>query len=181
MAVDPNAAVGGLVEAFEEVLDLGLDLRILHGLAAWSMSIIMARWKCDTAPATAPRRWKSHLAGQWRKLSTGANLMVDPGRGARCAIRDIGAPGEAVTIGPLPYWASLTQWRQSGLGRLGRHDALLANGSLARLFWGVLDAFDYWLTQARLGIVDTVCGPEPPTVADEKREADRGDRDKWFP
>jgi hypothetical protein len=24
------------------------------------------------------------------------------------------------------------------------------NGSLARLFWRVLDAFDYWLTQARL-------------------------------
>ena len=47
-------------------------------------------------------------------------------------------------------WASLTQWRLGGLGRLGRHDALLANGSLARLFWRALDASDYWLTQARL-------------------------------
>ena len=36
----------------------------------------------------------SHVAGQWRKLSPSAKLMVDPGRGARCAIRDTGAPGE---------------------------------------------------------------------------------------
>jgi hypothetical protein len=36
----------------------------------------------------------SHVAGQWRKLSPSAELMVDPGRGARCAIRDPGAPGE---------------------------------------------------------------------------------------
>jgi hypothetical protein len=28
---------------------------------------------------------------------------------------------KAVTIGPLPYWASLTQWRQGGLGGFGRH------------------------------------------------------------
>ena len=36
---------------------------------------------------------------------------------------------KAVTIGPLPYWASLTQWRQGGLGGFGRHaqrGALLA-------------------------------------------------------
>jgi len=37
---------------------------------------------------------KSHVARQWRKLSPSAELMVDPGRGARCAIRDTGAPGE---------------------------------------------------------------------------------------
>jgi hypothetical protein len=35
----------------------------------------------------------SHVAGQWRKLSPSAELMVDPGRGARCATRDTGAPG----------------------------------------------------------------------------------------
>jgi hypothetical protein len=33
----------------EEVLDLGLDLRLLHGLARLVESIIMARWKCATA------------------------------------------------------------------------------------------------------------------------------------
>jgi hypothetical protein len=37
--------------------------------------------------------------------------------------------------------------------------ALLGNGPLARLFWGVFDAFDYWLTQARLWLADAVCGP----------------------
>jgi hypothetical protein len=36
----------------------------------------------------------SHVAGQWRKLSPSAELMVDPRRGARCSIRDTGAPGE---------------------------------------------------------------------------------------
>jgi hypothetical protein len=34
----------------------------------------------------------------------------------------------------------------------------------------VVDAVDYWLMRARLGIVDAVCGPEPKTVADEERE-----------
>jgi hypothetical protein len=47
-------AVGGLIEAFGEVLDLGQHLRM--ALAAWSPSIIVARWKCATAPATASRR-----------------------------------------------------------------------------------------------------------------------------
>ena len=30
---------------------------------------------------------------QWRKLSPSAELMVDPGCGARCAVRDTRAPG----------------------------------------------------------------------------------------
>jgi hypothetical protein len=34
-----------------------------------------------------------HGAGQRRKLSPSAELMVDLGRGTRCAIRDNGAPG----------------------------------------------------------------------------------------
>ena len=34
------------------------------------------------------------VAPQWRRLSPSAELMVDPGCGARCAIRDTGAPGE---------------------------------------------------------------------------------------
>ena len=80
------------------------------------------------------------------------------------------APGQTATIGPLPYWASLTQWCQSGLGRLGRHDAPLANGPLARLFWDVLDALDYWVMQARQrqSVVDAVYGPEPETEADRR-------------
>ena len=39
--------------------------------------------------------------------------------------------------------------------------ALVANGSLARLFWRVFDDLDYWLTQARLWLADAVCGPMP--------------------
>ena len=36
----------------------------------------------------------SKAAWQWRKLSPSAELMVNPGCGARCAIWDTGAPGE---------------------------------------------------------------------------------------
>jgi hypothetical protein len=57
----------------------------------------------------------------------------------------------------------------------------MADGPLARLFWRVVDAFDYWLMQARLGIVDAVCGPEPETVADQMREADRERLREAFP
>jgi hypothetical protein len=57
----------------------------------------------------------------------------------------------------------------------------LANGSLARLFWRALDAFDYWLTQARLWLADAVCAPELPAVVDEIRKADRERLRKAFP
>jgi hypothetical protein len=36
----------------------------------------------------------------------------------------------------------------------------------------VLDALDYWLTQARLWLVDAVCDPEPETPADQWRKRD---------
>jgi hypothetical protein len=49
----------------------------------------------------------------------------------------------------------------------------MADGSLGRIIWRVVDAADYWLTQARLGRVDAVRGPVPPTVADEMRKAER--------
>src|SRR6516165_4613256 len=52
-AIDPHTAFRRLVEAFEEVLDLRHHLLVSHGLGAWSTSIIIARWKCATAPATA--------------------------------------------------------------------------------------------------------------------------------
>jgi hypothetical protein len=35
----------------------------------------------------------------------------------------------------------------------------LANGSLTRLFWRLLDVLDYWLTQAQLWLADAVCDP----------------------
>jgi hypothetical protein len=39
--------------------------------------------------------------------------------------------------------------------------ASMAESPLVRLFGGVLDRVDYWLTQTRLRLVDAVCGPEP--------------------
>jgi hypothetical protein len=53
--------------------------------------------------------------------------------------------------------------------------APMANGSLERLFWRVLGALDYCLTQARLSLADAVCDPEPETGADQWRE--RGPRE----
>jgi hypothetical protein len=44
---------------------------------------------------------------------------------------------------------------------------------LGRLFWPVVDALDYWVKDARLRIVDAVCGPEPETPADRQRARDR--------
>jgi hypothetical protein len=42
-----------------------------------------------------------------------------------------------------------------------------------RLLWRVLDALDYWMMDARLRIVDAVCGPEPETLAERQRARDR--------
>jgi hypothetical protein len=44
---------------------------------------------------------------------------------------------------------------------------------LVRLFRRVLDTFGYWPTQARSWTVDTGCGPELETVADDVREIER--------
>jgi hypothetical protein len=57
------------------------------------MSIMMARWKCATAPATAFRRWKVSRRRAVAEAQPSAELIVDPGFGARCATRDTGAPG----------------------------------------------------------------------------------------
>ena len=37
--------------------------------------------------------------------------------------------------------------------------AVMAERLRMGLFWRILDALDYWLTQARLWVVDVVCGP----------------------
>jgi hypothetical protein len=113
----------------------------------------------------------SHVAGHWRKLTHSAELMVDPGRGARCAIRDT----RGVRARPLPLdrlqvfdeTDPVAAGRTAELGETRADGALLAyveggepsshgrdNGSLARLFWRALDASDYWLTQTRLWAAD---------------------------
>ena len=53
-------------------------------------------------------------------------------------------------------------------------EGLLANGSLARFYWRVLDELDYRVTQAQLWLADVVCGPEPETGADQCGSAVRG-------
>jgi hypothetical protein len=43
----------------------------------------------------------------------------------------------------------------------------LTDRRLARLYCGLLDALDYWLTQAQLWLADAVSGPD--TAADRQR------------
>ena len=64
-------------------------------LAAWSMSIIMAPLQVDDgAGCCVQTLGTSHVAGQRRKPSPSAELMVGPDCGARWAIRDTRARGE---------------------------------------------------------------------------------------
>ena len=49
----------------------------------------------------------------------------------------------------------------------------MADSPLVRFFWRAFDRLDYWLTQARLWLVDVVCGPELETAADRQRSRDR--------
>jgi hypothetical protein len=44
-----------------------------------------------------------------------------------------------------------------------------------------LDHLDYVITYTRLRIFDWICGPEPPTPADEQRERDHKRLRKAFP
>jgi hypothetical protein len=44
---------------------------------------------------------------------------------------------------------------------------MMADRPRGLVFWRVLDALDYWLTLARLRILDGLYGAEPQTPADE--------------
>jgi hypothetical protein len=90
----------------------------------------------------------SHVAGQCRKLSPSSELMVDPGRGARCGIRDaaafdetdpvaagrIGGLREARAEGALLAYVEGRDW-PSGSGIRGNGCRITG-----RLFWCVRDA-----------------------------------------
>jgi hypothetical protein len=52
---------------------------------------------------------------------------------------------------------------------------------LRRFFWRIADGLGYWLTLARLRILDAVAGPEPVTPADQKRGKDRDQIEREFP
>jgi hypothetical protein len=99
--IDPQAPVGGLIEAFDEVLNLRQHLLIPRGLGR----------------------------------------LVDVHHRGPLEVRH--RAGYCV-----PY---VEGGEPSSRGR--------DNGSLARLFWRLLDDLDYWLTQVRLWLADAVCGP----------------------
>jgi hypothetical protein len=52
---------------------------------------------------------------------------------------------------------------------------------VTRLLWTALDRIDYAAGVARCWVVDLIYGPEPPTLADEKRDADRERLRRAFP
>jgi hypothetical protein len=83
-------------------------------LAARSTSIIMARWKCATAPATALRRWNvsRHRAVAEAQPQCRAWLILGAVRGVRSGYW--GAPG------PLRDWRK-TAYRPGPIGKLFRH------------------------------------------------------------
>jgi hypothetical protein len=57
----------------------------------------------------------------------------------------------------------------------------MPDGRLARLFWRVVDALDYFVTLMRLRNLDMLAGPEPETPADQQRERDRERIARAFP
>ena len=71
----------------------------------------------------------SHVAGHWRKLNPNAELMVDPGRGARSAIRDAEPPGQGRyhwTVTVLGEPDPMASGRTGGLREARAEGALLA-------------------------------------------------------
>ena len=52
---------------------------------------------------------------------------------------------------------------------------------VTRLFWEAVDRVDYAVTLARCWAVDGIYGPEPPTPADLKREAEHDELREAFP
>jgi len=57
----------------------------------------------------------------------------------------------------------------------------MADARLRRLFWHVVDALDYFLTLARLRVLDALAGPEPETAADQQRKRDRERMERVLP
>ncbi len=57
----------------------------------------------------------------------------------------------------------------------------MADARLRRLFWHAADALDYFLTLARLRVLDALAGPEPETAADQQRKRDRERMERVFP
>jgi hypothetical protein len=51
-----------------------------------------------------------------------------------------------------------------------------------KLFWlRIVDRVEYGITSVKLAIVDKICGPEPATGADQRREYEHARLQKAFP
>ena len=92
--IDPHASEGRLVEAFDEVLDLGQHLLVPNGLGRLvpvhhhdPLEVGAGAGYCVQ---TLERLTSPDSGGS---ASPSAELMVDPESGARCAIRDTRAAG----------------------------------------------------------------------------------------
>jgi hypothetical protein len=49
-------------------------------------------------------------------------------------------------------------------------------------FWSwAIDGIGYAVTSVRLAILDWICGPEPPTAADQRREEEHARLQRAFP
>ncbi|MGA7260274.1 MAG: hypothetical protein WCA23_01225 [Stellaceae bacterium] len=117
--IDPHGAVGGLIEAFDEVLDLRLHLLIPHGLGR----LVNVHHHGPLEVGDGAGYCVQTLAGQWRKLSPSAELMVDLKCGARCAIRYTEAGREDCCDWTVTRWAKTCHWRRGALAGLQRRAA----------------------------------------------------------
>jgi hypothetical protein len=54
---------------------------------------------------------------------------------------------------------------------------------IARIFWVVVDWFDYWLRLTELRILDVVCGPLPETeeTEEDRRRLEKADAPPEWP
>jgi hypothetical protein len=84
-------------------------------------------------PVPPARDW--NIAGEWRKLSRSAKLIVDPERGARCAIRDTGAAGADRYDWPVTLFGEPDPVAAGLAGELAEARTL-AEEALAALFDG---------------------------------------------
>jgi hypothetical protein len=107
-----------------------------------------------------------------------------------CTTRSTAAPG-SLTIDwtgtrptrpglPTITGAAVADYAAVWHGCSAMGSAIMADRPLVRCFWRVLDRLDYWLTQARLWLADTVCGSLPdgdgeqPSIPGKERRRVRG-------
>ena len=111
--VDPHASIGRLIEAFDEVL----DLRPPHPAWPWPPGRRPSSWPAGSAPRRRLLRSDADCLTSPGSGGSSAPVpsMVDPERGARCAIRVTGAAG------PARYHWTVTVFEETGPAAAGVH------------------------------------------------------------